>query len=751
MAGNANYFKESDLRRIGRILDDMRKEERSEALTVMMENLDRYKNGKSAPTIQPLSLYLDVLEIIRESRVSAAVCRSLINNAEVIYENLFPLGENTPQFEANAEIFRLLAGENGLAMKGFFDASLFASFTDKSHYLTLIQMIAVQKQANKIFDKVSSYALEVREYFYDDIGYLTHLLKIVAKLSESSPDAYDQVTEQELLHVRRSNGVYDIDPVRLAQVEKNVKQAALTVENGKNALQMLERKSNSIIQLTEEMDDLSKEILASTKSFLDNQVDNAKSRIDEVLKEYEEKQKQSIHLEKEIFLKQVFSDAESEMTKYRSMAKAITATASADVAAISREAGSVIERLKDATVNDEKLRKIAEKSLKNEELLSKIDKLSLLNDTMIEKLGQEVAKAAQGMTPPPAEPGKPPVGGPGKPGEPMPPAGPVPPMAPPPHGPARHGDRPMPAINPLLDRSVPFKQRFEMVQKEKARRMKQGELFHEMFDDVITAVMEDVNPYLIGPSGCGKTYMVQQIGELLGIDCSDIGYINEEYDILGYVTAMGDYSESNFYWLYKYGGIAFCDELDNGNSKATVKLNSFLTNQPNASYCFPGGERVQKHGNFRVIAAGNTDGRGADVNYSTRERIEESVQQRMIPIYVTYDNRVEQAILKQYPEWFDFCVAFRFATDRWSEVSGIPAQGIFTTRDAFRIKQYLDNGSFTPEKIMQYEFVQTKEPEYLAFLKDEIAGRLKKTSAAYQIYQIFATEVDQVRKKGKRV
>jgi hypothetical protein len=212
---------------------------------------------------------------------------------------------------------------------------------------------------------------------------------------------------------------------------------------------------------------------------------------------------------------------------------------------------------------------------------------------------------------------------------------------------------------------------------------------------------------------------------------------------------MGEYSESNFYRLYKYGGIAFCDELDNGNSKATVKLNSFLVNRVHASYCFPGGERVEKHPNFRVIAAGNTDGSGADLNYSTRERIEESVQQRMIPIYVDYDNRVEEAILKNYPDWFIFACAFRKATDEWSAASGIPAQGIFTTRDAFRVKEYLDNGSFTPDKIMRYEFVQTKESEYLGFLKEAIGRQLTTESPAYPIYLLFAQETDRIRQNGR--
>ena len=271
------------------------------------------------------------------------------------------------------------------------------------------------------------------------------------------------------------------------------------------------------------------------------------------------------------------------------------------------------------------------------------------------------------------------------------------------------------------------------------------------FDDVLMGIMEDANPYLIGPSGCGKTFMIKQIASLLNMEFIDIGYINEEYDILGFQTATGAYSTPNFYRCYKFGIIAFCDELDNGNSRATVKLNSFLTNNLDSSYNFPNGECVQRHPNFRIVAAGNTEGNGADANYNTREKIEESVQQRFLPVHVGYDNTVEQNILRDYPDWFQFVVLFRDATDKWSEVNGIAAQGILTTRDTSRIKRYLDNGSFSPEKIIKYEFVQTKDAEYLAFLLDEMkknhgTGHFQK---AGDILKIFASQVADVRKNGR--
>ena len=770
----SDQSKNSTIKRINKILEDLKFElklassnqnpknidyqvdQKMENLQNVISTLERVKSGKEDPKIKPLTLYLDIIDLLREQAVLKSDFFSLLHNAENIYDNLFQYGVETPEFENTVEIYKVMIGENGLVLRGFYDPFLFSSFCDKHYYLTLIQVISNQKNAQRLFEAIKGHALEARQYLVEDVGYLTYLLRVVSKLCKTSTDAYGAVLSEELLKIERSNGVYDIDPVRLAQVEKNVQNAALTIESGKNILQSMEIKNRDMERILQEMNEKANDTIKSTQTYLDTKVQNAKSTLDETLKHYEETQKKSIQLEKELFLKQVFTDAEVEINRYRVMAKSITSTTAAEIASLGRDADAIVTRLRNASSNDAKLQEFAKKTEQNQELLNKIEKLTILNDSMIERFGKEFSKM-------PADPKENPDDVQEKSSKeaaphPMderrayhPDDREIPPM-PPRQRPGKNGERPIPAANPLLDRTIPFQKRFSIVMKEKQRRMAQGELYHEMFDDVITAVLEDVNPYLIGPSGCGKTYMVKQIGELLNVDLSDIGYINEEYDILGYVTAMGEYSESNFYWLYKYGGIAFCDELDNGNSKATVKLNSFLSNHIKANYCFPGGERVEKHPNFRMIAAGNTDGTGADVNYSTREKIEESVLQRMIPIYIGYDNRVEQEILKKYPDWFEFACAFRTATDHWSDACGMPAQGIFTTRDAYRVKQYLDNGSFTPLKIITYEFIQTKEPEYLGFLKEEIAKIMKKDSSAYKnIYQLFADEVDRIRKKGKNL
>ncbi|MBR6307927.1 MAG: AAA family ATPase [Lachnospiraceae bacterium] len=737
-------------KRLHEIIELLQKRsQKNAALERVIANLKKVEDGKREPEIKPLSLYVETWDTIRGSRADSAKYGLLLENAKKIYDDIFVLGENTPDFETRAVLYKDIIHEDGALLTGgyvggSFDFDLFSSFADKNNYKVLIRSIKKYNDTDKILDAVSTYGLRVREYIIDDYGYLSNLLIMVRKLAGTNPDNYEAIIDEAVSKVERSNGVYDISPERLALVEKNVSTAEAIVASGKELFDGIELKSKTFEAMADELSDKAANIVRISEETLDAKAQNAKAEVELALKEYIAAQKKTIIMEKDILLKQVFSDAETELNKYKSLAKALTANTSAEIAMLGKDADAVVDRLGRTVHNDEKINEFLTKAKVDEAILEKIEKLSVLNNASIDRM---VRQADNGPVPPMAPPmpggehgseGPAPMGAPGF-------------MPPPPHGPHMHRhDGPIAPVSPLLDRSIPFSERFKLVMAEKKRRMDQGELFHEMFDDVITAVMEDVNPYLIGPSGCGKTYMIMQVGQILGLTCDDIGYINEEYDILGYVTATGEYSESNFYRLYKYGGIAFCDELDNGNSKATVKLNSFLTNKIDSSYSFPGGERVQRHPNFRVIAAGNTDGSGADVNYSTREKIEESVQQRMIPIYIDYDNRVEQAILKDYPDWFEFVCAFRKATDKWGEVCGIPASGIVTTRDTQRIRTYLENGSFSIEKIIIYEFIQTKDPEYLAFLAEELDKRIDAKSATRNILTTFTKQVELVRSKGRK-
>ncbi len=687
--------------------------------------IEEIKNGTEVSVIMPLSLVNDLCEaIFSNSKIAVKDYLSVYRQAEDIYRLLFSRGESSPDFLHNKDLFLRLYEENGPISRGMFDNRFFCTFADKGNFINFIRLIDAYPHTGESFKEIAEYGVLVREYMLSDESYLANLLKVVVKLSNASTDSLHTIIEGEIKNVERMNGIYDIDPVRLMEVEKSINDAASIVNRGYDVLKLLDVKKQQIEEEVDRFVQRVDELEHLTEESISIKADKAKERVEKTLSDFEASEKRAVLVEKDLLLREVFADAENKLNGYRETANAIANTTAVEIAALNKDADRIYQKVNDIVTNDKTVREILKRSSEDKDIVEKFNKLSMLNTHNIDAIGN----VSGGVLPSENAIVKTVVNG--------------------IDDNALCEERILP-VSMFLDTNVEFKERLECVMKEKKRREAEGELFHEKFDDVLIAVMEDANPYLIGPSGCGKTYMVRQIASLLGMEYTDIGYINEEYDILGFVNAAGRYTQSNFYRCYKYGYFAFCDELDNGNSKATVKLNSFLSNGRDSNYSFPGGERVKRHPNFRIICAGNTSGNGADVNYNAREKIEESVQQRLLPIYVDYDNRVEEAILKAYPEWYAFACLFRNATDSRTELGGVAAAGILTTRDTARIRRYLDNGSLSEDKIIDYEFIQTKGPEYLEFLD----SCMKENCAAYpkaeRLYKLFHERKQAVIGKGR--
>lgn len=705
------------------------------------------RNPDSVPFF-PFVLFVDVVKTMVENKSDYHLGNYMsgIREATDLYLQMFPFGEETPNFNLDSQIFVCFYKPGGLAKSGLFNANLMSTFRDRYNYLDFMNSFCQHQKAPECLHDILQYGLAIRAFFADDDTYGANMKYVAQKMLRAGDR--EQVLQDELKRVEHMAGIYDIDEADVAKTEQQLVKADALLKSSTGILEEADRKTSQLNRLLKDTTETIQEISKRETGILTMKATTAKEELNAAYNSFLEEQRQEVILQKDVLISQLYQEAESKLSELRTMARAITTSANSELLRINNESSLAMDKIQNMMTNDKELQKILSKAEKNNELFDKISKLEVLSaqniDTLAKSLEAQIATAGadkvivqQGATPvavaaPTLEAGT------------VVAAENVSVEAVPVEiVPATIGP-----INPLLDTSIPFKERYALVMAEKEKRIANGEHFHTMFDDVLTVLMEDANPYMIGPSGCGKTFMVKQIASLLNMDFTDIGYINEEYDILGFQTATGAYSATNFYRCYKYGKIAFCDELDNGNSRATVKLNSFLSNGKDARYSFPNGESVKRHKNFRIIAAGNTAGNGADANYNTREKIEESVQQRFTPIYVGYDNAVEEKILKKYPDWYQFVVVFRLATDAWGNMNDCSAPGIITTRDTARIKRYLDNQSLTMGKIIDYEFVQTKDMEYLAFLSKHMGDNIKNYPKAKNIYDTFNARVQYLRQQG---
>lgn len=692
-------------------------------LDALLTCMGIYHNHPDKAVIRPTSLFLDMMEQIRKYPGLYPNYNMLISYAERVYRGMFLYGEQSPNFEELCNVFLGFFEPGGVMARNCFSETFFLLFHNPENYVRWFRSIEKDAKLSGVLQYLDDYGTAARSLFPDEETFTANVVSVTKKLlRDPNPQ---KVYEAELKKVYHLAGIYNVDEAAILKAEQQIETVKSLVECSGTIMDRVDRQAETIGTLADAAVARIKETCATETATVKAETDTIHERFLEEENRLLESQRTVILYEKEKLINEVVGESENRLRELTKNAQSVISSAKLEMSRVNRDADVSMSKIEEYFANHEELKKMLADSEKESEFRAKLDKLTVLSERNIDTMLQ--AEPAKENAPVKTIVKEAPTGDAVISAEEV------------------ADPSVLPDVNPLLDETVDFGVRFQAAMDRKAEMEKNGEHFHNMFDDVLVAVMENANPYLIGPSGCGKTYMVGQIARILGEDFIDIGYINEEYDILGFQTANGGYSRPNFYRCYKYGKIAFCDELDNGNARATVKLNSFLSNVKNAGYNFPNGEHVKRHPNFRMIGAGNTSGNGADTNYNTREKIEESVQQRLVPIYVGYDNSVEQAILGDYTDWYDFVCRFRKATDAWSGNTHLSAPGIVTTRDVARIRRYLDNKSFTADKILNYEFIQTKDDDYLAFLTNHISGHTTKDDPGFALAEGFAAKVELLR------
>lgn len=165
---------------------------------------------------------------------------------------------------------------------------------------------------------------------------------------------------------------------------------------------------------------------------------------------------------------------------------------------------------------------------------------------------------------------------------------------------------------------------------------------HCMFEKVLQRLNAGLHLYLYGGAGTGKTKMAENVANALGLGFYAISVCaqSSKTDLLGYMSATGEYCGTLFRQAYEHGGVFLIDEVDNGNPNILAVLNAALA----GSYCaFPDG-MIKRHENFRCIAAANTFGYGASMQYVGRVKLDESTKDRFHSMLIDYDVTLERAL-----------------------------------------------------------------------------------------------------------
>lgn len=163
-------------------------------------------------------------------------------------------------------------------------------------------------------------------------------------------------------------------------------------------------------------------------------------------------------------------------------------------------------------------------------------------------------------------------------------------------------------------------------------------LFHEQFDKVVKLVNMGLPVMLTGGAGTGKNFMLEQVSQALDLSFYYTSTITQEYKLTGFIDGGGTYHETEFYKALTQGGVFFLDEIDASIPEALVILNGAIAN---GYFDFPIGREIA-HEDFRVVAAGNTVGLGADMVYTGRNVLDGATLDRFVLVEMDYDTRIEE-------------------------------------------------------------------------------------------------------------
>ena len=187
------------------------------------------------------------------------------------------------------------------------------------------------------------------------------------------------------------------------------------------------------------------------------------------------------------------------------------------------------------------------------------------------------------------------------------------------------------------------------------------EIRHKEYETIKTCLEANVPVYLTGPAGSGKNYTIKEIAKDLGLEFYFTNSVQQEYKLTGFIDAGGVYHETEFYKAFKNGGLFFLDELDASIPEVLILLNAAIAN---GYFEFPNG-KIDANENFRVIAAGNTVGTGADEQYTGRMVIDSATMDRFVIIEFNYDENVELKIANGDKDLIDFVHSLREQSNKF--------------------------------------------------------------------------------------
>lgn len=242
---------------------------------------------------------------------------------------------------------------------------------------------------------------------------------------------------------------------------------------------------------------------------------------------------------------------------------------------------------------------------------------------------------------------------------------------------------------------------------------------HEKFDKVVNLVNADIPVFLTGGAGTGKNVICKQVAKALDLEFYFTNAVTQEYKLTGFIDANGHFHETQFFKAFTEGGLFMLDEIDASIPEVLIILNAAIANR---YFDFPTG-RVEAHEDFRLIAAGNTFGTGADMEYTGRYQLDAASLDRFALVEIDYSPAIEEAIAQGDKELTSYIRAFRKATKK------VGIKHLATYRSIERIKKL--DGLMDLEEVLGICLLKNLDKDDLNILLDSMRHDLRADNRYY--------------------
>lgn len=186
------------------------------------------------------------------------------------------------------------------------------------------------------------------------------------------------------------------------------------------------------------------------------------------------------------------------------------------------------------------------------------------------------------------------------------------------------------------------------IERPNGEKIKIEGLSHATLPSLLKICAARLPSMLVGSAGSGKTTAAEQVAIALGLPfyAVSVGAQTSKSDLIGYMSASGQYVSTMFRQAYEHGGVFVCDEIDAGNANVLIILNSALAGQ----WCaFPDG-MVKRHPDFVFVGTANTFGTGANRQYVGRNQLDSATLDRFVSLDWDIDTKLEAAMVKGFSQ-----------------------------------------------------------------------------------------------------